>query len=62
MNMTFDDLRRAVETIARHRDFPGKGDLIRDGLGGLDDFHNRGQLTASERDRLRAILLAPSRR
>jgi hypothetical protein len=57
MSPTFDELRRAVEVIARHRDFPGKRDLVRDGLDNLDDFHGRGRLTITERDRLRAILL-----
>jgi hypothetical protein len=57
--MDFHQLRRAVEIVARHADYPGKQDLIRESLADLDALHHQGRVTAGERLRLRAVLLAP---
>lgn len=56
----FEGLRRAVEAVARHRDYPGKDELIGESLEELDNLNRDGRLSDSERDRLRLVLLTSS--
>ncbi len=58
MDPQFQILRHAVEIIAQHRDYPGKQDLVKDGLDDIDDHYRRGRLTVEEKERLRSILLS----
>jgi hypothetical protein len=54
----FEGLKRAVEVVARHRDYPGKDELVGGSLAEIDDLNRKGRLSDAERDQLRLILLA----
>ena len=47
----------SVEIIARHRDYPGKTDLVRAGLDEIEARGRRGELSADEVRRLRTVLV-----
>lgn len=62
MSTDFQGLRRAAEVIAGHRDYPGKQDLVREGLDDIDGLYHQGRLTTEEKERLRSILLSATDR
>ncbi len=57
----FEGLKRAVEVVARHRDYPGKAELVGLSFEEIDGLNRRGRLSDSERDQLRRILLISPR-
>jgi hypothetical protein len=56
--MPFERLLETVTIIARHRDYPGKQDVIARCLDDIEHRWRQGRLTQLQRLRLYALLVA----
>jgi hypothetical protein len=55
--LLFERLVESATLIARHADFPGKGEAVDQCLEDLEDLVLAGQITAEQREMLREVLL-----
>jgi hypothetical protein len=53
----FDRLVASAERIARHADYPGKEEAVGQCIEDIDDLAISDQITAEQREILRALLL-----